>query len=49
MEGEMTMDDGLRDVLILFLDWYDPEASHRDTGIEGPVDDFLEEFKQLTG
>ena len=42
------MDDGLRDVLILFLDWYDPEASNSDRLLSA-VDDFLEEFKQLTG
>lgn len=31
----------LRQFLMDFLDWYDPEASHRDIGLEGPVDDFL--------
>ncbi|QGJ90127.1 hypothetical protein HWC80_gp085 [Mycobacterium phage Indlulamithi] len=32
-----------RNVLIQFLDWYDPEASHRDIGLAGVVDSFLAE------
>lgn len=32
-----------RELLMAFLDWYDPEASHRDIGLEGPVDEFLQE------
>jgi hypothetical protein len=33
--------DSRREILMAFLDWYDPEASHRDIGLEGPVDEFL--------
>lgn len=32
-----------KELLMRFLDWYDPEASHRDTGLAGVVDAFIEE------
>lgn len=32
-----------KELLMKFLDWYDPEASHRDIGLEGVVDEFIRE------
>lgn len=35
--------EAIRQSLMDFLDWYDPEASHRDIGLSGPVDAFMKE------
>jgi len=32
-----------KQLLMRFLDWYDPEARHRDIGLEGVVDAFEED------
>lgn len=40
----MTPEDK-KQLLMDFLDWYDPEACHRDIGLEGPVEAFLAERK----
>lgn len=43
------IDPTIREILMGFLDWYDPEASHRDIGLEGPVDDYLNELSRKRG
>jgi len=35
----------IRHILMRFLDWYDPEAIHRDIGLEGVVTAFMNEEK----
>jgi hypothetical protein len=32
-----------KELLMQFLDWYDPEASHRDIGLDGVVSAFFRE------
>lgn len=41
----MRMSESEKETLKEFLDWYDPEARHRDIGLDGVVDAFERDYK----